>query len=176
LFSVNKGEDVDATAKQIESTFLKQGMQAVAVETMVLESLKLMNQFFNLFDGFMGLGLIIGIAGLGIITVRSVHERRQEIGMMRALGFKKKMILYSFLIETSFVSILGILIGTLLGIFTGYIIWRDEFHEMGFDFLVNWQPIMTIFLLAFVFTLLCIIPASRKASNTPPAEAIRYKG
>lgn len=176
LFSVNKGENVDETAKEIERTFLKNGMQAFAIRTMVLDSIKAMNQFFNLFNAFMGLGLIIGIAGLGIITIRSVHERRQEIGMMRAIGFKKRMVLSSFLIETSFISLLGIIIGTLLGIFTGYIIWRDGFKEMGFDFILNWQPILIVILIAFIFTLLCIIPASRKASKIPPAEALRYKG
>ena len=176
LFSIREGEDVDDMAKEIESKFLKNGMQAIAIETMVLEGIKAMNQFFNLFDSFMGLGLIIGIAGLGIITIRSVHERRQEIGMMRAVGFKKRMVLSSFLIETSFISILGIVIGTLLGIFTGYIIWRDEFKEQGFDFLINWQPIVVVFLIAFFVTLLCIIPASRKASKVPPAEALRYRG
>ena len=157
-------------------TFLKNGMQAFAIRTLVLESIKAMNQFFNLFNAFMGLGLIIGIAGLGIITIRSVHERRQEIGMMRAIGFKRRMVLSSFLIETSFISLLGIIIGTLLGIFTGYILWRDEFKELGFDFIINWQPIIIVFLIAFIFTLLCIIPASRKASKIPPAEALRYKG
>jgi len=176
LFSVNKGENVDYTAKEIERTFLKNGMQAFAIRTLVLESIKAMNQFFNLFNAFMGLGLIIGIAGLGIITIRSVHERRQEIGMMRAIGFKRRMVLSSFLIETSFISLLGIIIGTLLGIFTGYILWRDEFKELGFDFIINWQPIIIVFLIAFIFTLLCIIPASRKASKIPPAEALRYKG
>ena len=67
-------------------------MQTIAVQTMVLDVIKTMNQFFSLFEAYMGLGLIIGISGLGIITIRSVHERRQEIGMMRAIGFKKNII------------------------------------------------------------------------------------
>jgi putative ABC transport system permease protein len=176
MFSVNEGEDIDEVAKNIESSFLKNGMQAIAIQTMILEGIKAMNQFFNLFIAFMGLGLVIGIAGLGIITIRSVHERRQEIGMMRAIGFKREMILSSFIIETSIVAILGILIGTFLGIFTGYMIWRDEFKALDFEFVINWQPIIIVFIIAFVFTLLCIFPASRKASKIPPAEALRYKG
>ena len=175
LFSVIPGEGVDDTAKEIESAFLKNGMQTIVVETVVLSIISTLNQFFYLFDAFMALGLIIGIAGLGIITVRSVHERRQEIGMMRAIGFKKRMVLSSFVIETSTIAIIGILIGTILGIFTGYIIWRDSFSELGFDFAINWQPIILISFIAFVFTLICILPASRKASRIPPAEALRYE-
>jgi putative ABC transport system permease protein len=176
LFSAKPGENVDELAKDIESAFLKNGMQVIAVRTMVLETIETMKQFFYLFDAFMALGLIIGIAGLGIITIRSVHERRQEIGMMRAIGFKRRMVLSTFLIETSIISILGILIGTFLGIFTGYILWRDEFNQIGFEFYINWQPILTVAIIAFIFTMICIIPASRKASKIPPAEALRYEG
>ncbi len=175
LFSIKTGLDVDETAKELESAFLSNGMQTIVVETVVLNIIATLNQFFYLFDAFMALGLIIGIAGLGIITIRSVHERRQEIGMMRAIGFKKKMVLSSFVIETSTIAIIGILIGTFLGIFTGYIIWRDSFSELGFDFVINWQPIILIIFVAFVFTLICILPASRKASKIPPAEALRYE-
>ncbi len=175
LFSIKTGLDVDETAKELESAFLSNGMQTIVVKTVVLSIISTLNQFFYLFDAFMALGLIIGIAGLGIITIRSVHERRQEIGMMRAIGFKKKMVLSSFIIETSTIAIIGILIGTILGIFTGYIIWRDSFSELGFDFMINWQPIIIIGIMAFVFTLVCIFPASRKASRIPPAEALRYE-
>jgi putative ABC transport system permease protein len=175
LFSIKTELDVDETAKELESAFLSNGMQMIVVKTVVLNIISTLNQFFYLFDAFMALGLIIGIAGLGIITIRSVHERRQEIGMMRAIGFKKKMVLSSFVIETSMISIIGILIGTILGIFTGYIIWRDSFSELGFDFAINWQPIILISFIAFVFTLICILPASRKASRIPPAEALRYE-
>ena len=176
FINVNEGVDVEETAKKMESSFLKNGMYVIAVESMVMEVIKTINQFFYLFDAFMGLGLIIGIAGLGIITIRSVHERRQEIGMMRAIGFKRGMVRQSFIIETSMVALIGIIIGTVLGIFTGYIIWRDGFQSLEFDFVINWQPIVAMFLIAFIFTMICIFPASRKASKIPPAEALRYKG
>lgn len=175
LFSVAKGYDADDVADEIEEMFIMNGMDAVVLETMIREGIKSMNQFFDLFNAFLGLGLIVGIAGLGIITMRSVHERRQEIGMMRALGFKRKMVLATFLLETSVISILGILIGTLLGIFVGYIIWEDGLDEEGFEFYINWEPIVTVFIIAFVATLLCTIPASLKASKVAPAEALRYE-
>jgi putative ABC transport system permease protein len=175
LFSIKPGYDVDTIAKEIESSFLKNGMQTMVVKTVVMNALSAMNQFFYLFDAFMALGLIIGIAGLGIITIRSVHERRQEIGMMRAIGFKRRMVLSSFIIETSTIAFLGILIGTCLGILTGYIIWRDSFNDLGFDFMINWQPILFISVIAFVCTIICVLPASRKASRISPAEALRYE-
>ena len=42
--------------------------------------------------GFMGLGLIVGVTALGVITARSVVERRQQIGVLRAIGFRRRMV------------------------------------------------------------------------------------
>ena len=42
--------------------------------------------------GFMGLGLIVGVAALGVISARAVVERRQQIGVLRAIGFRRRMV------------------------------------------------------------------------------------
>ena len=46
--------------------------------------------FNRLIQGFMGLGLIVGVAALGVISARAVVERRQQIGVMRAIGFRRR--------------------------------------------------------------------------------------
>ncbi|MGC9554847.1 MAG: ABC transporter permease, partial [Thermoplasmatota archaeon] len=175
LLGTASGVDGDRAARELEREFLPYGMQTTVMKTVVQEIIRVMNQFFNLFEAFMALGLVIGIAGLGIITIRSVHERRQEIGMLRAIGFRQRDVLSSFLIETSFVAVLGIVIGTLLGVFIGYTLWHDEFRPEGFTFAINWQPILLVAAVALVVTLLSVVPASRKASRVPPAEALRYQ-
>ncbi len=44
--------------------------------------------FFQLMQGFLALGLLVGITGLGVVMVRAVRERRRTIGVLRALGFR----------------------------------------------------------------------------------------
>jgi putative ABC transport system permease protein len=66
---------------------------------------------FNTFLGFLTVGLVVGVAALGVISTRAVVERRQQIGMLRALGFQRKMVGWVFLIESSFVALLGIGLG-----------------------------------------------------------------
>ena len=66
---------------------------------------------FNLLIGFMSLGLLVGIAALGVISARTVVERRHGIGVLRAIGFSPGMVQLSFLAETSFLSLLGIGLG-----------------------------------------------------------------
>ena len=45
--------------------------------------------FFYLMQGFMGLGLFVGVAAVGVIAFRTVVERRQQIGMLRAIGYTR---------------------------------------------------------------------------------------
>ena len=44
-------------------------------------------QIFQLFQGYLAMGLIVGIAGTAVVMVRAVRERRRQIGTLRALGF-----------------------------------------------------------------------------------------
>ncbi len=127
-----------------------------------------------LMEGFLGIGLLVGIAGIGIISYRNVIERRQQIGMLRAIGFKKSMIIKSFLIETSFITILATLIGILLGIGIGWTIYKDGFQELGASFAIPWLNLLIIAVIAYLATLIFTISPSLKAAKIPPAEALRY--
>ena len=60
----------------------------------------------------MGLGLIVGVAALGVISARAVVERRQQIGVLRAIGFRRGMVQLSFLLESSFIALTAIVVGT----------------------------------------------------------------
>ena len=44
-------------------------------------------QIFQLFQGYLAMGLIVGIAGTAVVMVRAVRERRRQIGTLRAIGF-----------------------------------------------------------------------------------------
>ena len=62
--------------------------------------------------GFMGLGLVVGVAALGVISARSVVERRQQIGVLRSIGFRAAWSRLSFLLESSFIALTAIGVGT----------------------------------------------------------------
>jgi putative ABC transport system permease protein len=84
------------------------------------------------------------------------------------------LIAKSFLIETSFITILAILIGLLLGIGIGWTIYKDAFEEMGASFAIPWMNLLAISLIAYITTLIFTFYPSLKASKIPPAEALRY--
>jgi len=172
-------EDEDRTkdvSDGLRRNLLPYGFYTVIISDLVEEILKSQNAFFDLFNAFLSLGLVIGIVGLGIVTLRSVYERRHEIGMMRAIGFRKAMVVGSFLGESAFISGSGLLIGSALGIILGWILWRDEGFGADFDnFGIPWSKIGIIVLIALLFALASSVPPSFKASRVAPAEALRYE-
>ena len=67
--------------------FLPQSLVATRVRASVEQNLTGTRSFFRLMQGFLALGLLVGIAGLGVVMIRAVRERRRNIGVLRALGF-----------------------------------------------------------------------------------------
>jgi putative ABC transport system permease protein len=159
----------------LEKSFLANSLQTIDIQALAKQVTSLVNSMFTLFEAFLGMGLIIGISGLGIITIRSIHERRIEIGMMRAIGYRKRMVVANFAIESAFISLLGIIIGVVLGLVVGYELWQTSLQAEGFTWVLNIWPILGVAFLAFLATVLSVYPAARGASKVSPAEVLRFE-
>jgi len=130
---------------------------------------------FTIFlGGVAGISLLVGGIGIMNIMLVSVTERTKEIGLRKAVGAKKKDILTQFLIESSLLSVLGGIVGIILGWLLSLGIGRIAAAN---DFLLN--PAITInsVLLATLFSAAVglffgIYPANR-AAQLEPIEALR---
>lgn len=163
-------------AKEIESTFTQSGAQASSIKQNIDDEQALFRNFFRLMQAFMGLGLFVGIAAVGVTAFRSVVERRQQIGMLRAIGYTRGTVALSFLLESTFVAALGILSGIGLAIWLSYfLITSDEFPTSDSSYAVPWFQILLISAFAFFASLLMTIVPSRQAASVPIAEALRYE-
>jgi putative ABC transport system permease protein len=176
MFRLSDGVDTEATAKALETSFLEHGMQAEVIEEEIREGARASLMLNNLLQGFMGLGLVVGIAAVGVIAARSVVERRHEIGVLRALGFQKGMVQLSFLLESSFVALLGIAIGIALGagLSVQVVDNMDEFFP-GITYQVPWLNIVIVAIIAYGASLLTTYLPARQAARVYPAEALRYE-
>ncbi len=177
-FRVSDGVDAKAAANALEAALLENGMQAEVFEETIDEQNAAGQAFFRLFTGFMALGLLVGVAALGVVSTRAVVERRQHIGMLRAIGYKRGMVALSFLLESSFVSVLGSIIGLGLGLLLSYNAVSSIRAEAGIDgitFSVPWLQLGLILTLTYAFSLLTTFIPARQASRIYPAEALRYE-
>ena len=137
------------------------------------------NRTLNLIvEGFMGLGLIVGVAALGVISARAVVERRQQIGVLRAIGFQRRMIQLSFLLESSLIALSSIIIGSLLGLAVAYNVIYDAQQQPSWSnmtFSPPWLALAIVFLLVYAIALATTYAPSVRASRIYPAEALRYQ-
>ena len=127
-----------------------------------------------LFQGFIGIGLVAGLAALGVIALRAVVERRQQIGVLRAIGFQSRLVGFELLLEMGFIALLGLGLGTALAL---GLAWR-LFAEGTFGEVSMYVPLGTILPMligAFLASLVLTYFPARQAARTTIAEALRYE-
>jgi putative ABC transport system permease protein len=178
MLALRPGVAARAAARQLQNTFLANGMQADSLQALLDTAVSANLTFDYLIEGFMGLGLIVGVAALGVISARSVVERRQQIGVLRAIGFRRRMVQASFLLEASFIALTSIIVGTGLGLAVAYNVIADSHRQpswsnLSFD--VPWPMLTLVFLTVYTVAMATTLIPARRASRVYPAEALRYQ-
>ena len=176
VIKTTDGIDQEAFAKSIES-----GLPQASAESFqkLLDDQRAASQgFLLLFQGFMGLGLIVGIAALGVIAFRAVVERRQQIGMLRAIGYQRSMVALSFIFESGFVALSGIVMGAVMGVSLSWVLFTSGGigdASQGRDFIVPWLQLIVICGIAFGASMIMTWFPAQSASRVAIAEALRYE-
>ncbi len=175
-FTLNNNNNASDYSQKLEKIFLANGMNAESLLDNIKEQRETSNAFNKLFQGFSGLGLVVGIAAIGVLSVRAVVERRQSVGILRAIGFRASMIRTQFLIESSFITLIGIVIGILLGVMQSYLIFQEISKELeGAQFTVPIGEVGILILITLIASILASVIPANEASKIYPAEALRYE-
>jgi len=175
LLGTAPGVSDETLAADLQGEFLPHGLVTTRIRHMVEVSYAANRSFFQLMQGFLALGLVVGVAGLGVVMVRAVRERRRTVGVLRALGFPARVVRRAFLIESSFVALEGILLGTALSIVTAYLLFRndDELRAAGGSFPVPWLAIAVLVVATAIASLAATAWPARQAARIHPAVALR---
>jgi len=127
--------------------------------------------------GIAGISLIVGGIGIMNIMLVSVSERTREIGIRKALGAKRRSILWQFLLESVVLCLfgggLGVLLGT--GIGAGISAYIKSLTDMPFESVIT--PGLMAFAVIYsagIGLFFGVYPAWR-ASKLDPVEALRYE-
>jgi putative ABC transport system permease protein len=172
------GTDSVAAAKGIKAALLTKGVQAFSVHRVIEDQQAQSRGISRIFQAYLALGLFVGIAALGVIAFRSVVERRQQIGMLRAIGYQRGAIALTFLLESSFIALMGILSGVVgAAVLSRNLMTSADFTSAarGFDFFIPWPEVTLFVLAAYGFSLLLTWWPSCGAARVPIAEALRYE-
>ena len=169
------GADSQLAANAIEGALSDNGIQTTLIKEQLEQSRQATRSVFYLIQGFIGLGLFIGIAALGVVTIRAVVERRQQIGVLRAIGFQPKMVEGVFLLEGVFIAGLGTLIGYVLALTFAYNLYLQVAADQGLAFLPPWPTLIAIGTAIVVASLLTTWLPARSAARVTIAESLRYE-
>mgnify|MGYP000393051084 FL=1 len=117
------------------------------------------------------ISLLVGGIGVMNIMLVSVTERTREIGLKKALGARKRRILFQFLTEAAVLTLLGGIIGVAVGIALAYIISGVSAVPVAISGTAIVVAVLFSTLIGVIFGL---IP-SVKAANMNPIDALRYE-
>jgi putative ABC transport system permease protein len=127
--------------------------------------------FFLVMLVLSSVALLVGGIGVMAIMMVSVTDRTREIGVRKAMGATKREILWQFLVEAATLTLLGGLIGILVGLGAG----QGLKALMGFDANVPiWSALVACGVSILIGLVFGVVPAGR-AAKLDPVEALRYE-
>ena len=108
----------------------------------------------------------------------AAHERRRQLGVLRALGATRRFVMQTLLTEAGLLALAGGLLGVLIAVLTIYFLRRPIVNDLGIPFLFPALPSLLaqtaigIGLALISVTLAALVPAYR-ISHEEPADAMR---
>lgn len=134
----------------------------------------------DVIDGYVwaigGLAILIGGVGMMNSQLMSVLERTREIGVLRALGWSKRRVLWMIMLETVSVSIIGGVLGVALGYFILTSLARFNVL-MGVGVVnVSYDLLLQAFIVVIILGVVGGLYPAWRASRLQPIDALRYEG
>jgi len=172
---VDSTANVEPTAQAIErmlQSFHKKKDYQISVPLALLKQAEATKRRFNIVLGSIaGISLVVGGIGIMNIMLASVTERTREIGIRRAIGAKRKQIIFQFLIETVVLSTIGGVIGLGLGILIPTLI--TYFAKMP-TVITTASILLPLFISVAVGIIFGLYPAA-SAAKVDPIIALRHE-
>ncbi len=135
--------------------------------------------------------LIVAVAAFNIVSslVMVVTDKKSDIAILRTLGASPGTIMGIFMVQGSFIGIVGTLAGTGLGVLVAlnisdFALWLEQAldRELFAQYFVNylpselrWENVIFVSGMGFLMSFMATLYPARKASKVQPAEALRYE-
>src|SRR5213076_326374 len=112
-------------ATTVERSLFAQGIDAATTRSLLDKAYRANRTFFSVIQVLMQMGLVVGILALGIVSLRAVVERRHVIGVLRAIGYRKRRVMGGLMAESGVAATLGVVVGVAAGFVMGFIYWKQ---------------------------------------------------
>ncbi|MFN0022071.1 MAG: FtsX-like permease family protein [Pirellulaceae bacterium] len=117
-FLIKATNDPERVASFLEDRFGDEGLDTVDAKLRLADLLAVQNTYISTFRSLGALGLLLGTFGLAAVQLRNVFERRKELALLRAVGFRKLRLGEMVLLENLVLLLGGLATGTLAALFS----------------------------------------------------------
>ncbi|MBT4865717.1 MAG: ABC transporter permease [Planctomycetaceae bacterium] len=159
--------DADDLSSILETGLNDFGFDAEPVAKRLDDFLSVQNTYLSTFQTLGGLGLLLGTLGLATVMLRNVFERRAELALLRAVGFRNGHLAWLVLWENAFLLTWGLLAGTA----SALLAMTPHLLSIGAD--VPWTSVITILAGVFVVGMIAAFIAVAEAVSTPILATLR---
>ena len=135
------------------------GFEAERVSDRLANFLAVQNTYLSTFQTLGGLGLLLGTLGLATVMVRNVLERRGELALLSALGFRRSSLAWLVLVETGVLLVCGLATGTIAAL----VAMIPHLSSTGAD--VPWGSLALILAIVFAVGMAAALVASIEAAH-----------
>jgi putative ABC transport system permease protein len=132
---------------------------------------QLTSAFFAVMIALSGVALMVGGIGVMAIMMVSVTDRTKEIGLRKAVGARRSEILWQFLVEAATLTMVGGVLGIIVGLFAGELIKRLIAIEAAVPL---WSALVAVVVSVGIGLAFGMYPANR-AARMDPVEALRHE-
>ncbi|WPF68232.1 ABC transporter permease [Corynebacterium sp. 21KM1197] len=147
-------------------------VQVLDAEDLAGEIQKAVNQVLNILYALLALAVIIAVLGIVNTLTLNVIERRQEIGMLRAVGVHRRQVRIMIVLEAVQVAVFGAVAGMLIGLGLGWA-FLAILQEQGLGGAqVPWLQLLLMVIGSAVVGVFAALWPARYAAKTPPLDAI----
>ena len=175
ILKVNSGENVPVAAsaarEMLKKYHVEQDYEVIVPLELLLREEETKRIFKIVLASIAGISLLVGGIGIMNVMLATVTERTREIGVRRALGAKKRHIVWQFLVETVVLSVGGGLLGIGLGLTIPKVV---EYYTDMEPVVTPAAPTLAFCISVGVGLLFGLYPAWR-AANMDPVEALRHE-
>jgi len=170
------GTNNDVVAAIIDGTHLPDGAYARSFRTLAVDTLSAQRQFLDIGAGYATVGLLADLAGIGVLMVDRVRERRRQIAMMRALGVRARTLRRAFRVEAVVIAVEGILVGLVTGVILAWRLGASGGLGQHLGFSVPIGVLSAVAAAVVVASIVATTVPARRAGRLRPAGALRSDG
>lgn len=147
-------------------------VQVRDTEEMAGEASMAIDQMLSILYGLLALAVIIAILGIVNTLTLSVIERRQEIGMLRAVGTQRGQIRTMIILESVQIAVFGAVAGMVVGLALGWA-FLTVLADQGLETIaIPWGLLITMLIGSGIVGVLAALWPAQRAAKTPPLDAI----